>query len=295
MLPSPTYDSDMVHSRTGIDSDLQEIIRNGLREDIGNGDITTLAIVSEDSRLKARISAKEEGVVAGIGLLELVFREMDVRILCTNQVGDGKFVSAGTTIALIQGPARGILSGERVALNFLQRMSGIATQTRKFVDAVKGTKAIVLDTRKTAPGLRLFDKLAVTIGGGTNHRLGLFDMYLIKENHIAAAGSLTEAVRRLRTSNSGARRIEVEVSSLSQLEEALSLEVDQILLDNMPIEQIRAAVKQANNKIPLEASGNITLDNIRQVAETGVDFISVGLLTHSVQAMDLSLVVEGPE
>jgi nicotinate-nucleotide pyrophosphorylase (carboxylating) len=202
---------------------------------------------------------------------------------------DGDGVARGQVFATIHGPCRALLTGERVALNFLQRMSGIATLTRRFVEAVEGTRAVILDTRKTAPGLRLLDKWAVRLGGGQNHRIGLYDMALIKDNHIAAVGSITEAVKRVRALDERHRPIEVEVTSLEQLREALPLDVDRILLDNMSLDQMREAVRAANGKTPLEASGNVTLDNVAQVAATGVDFISVGALTHSVKALDISL------
>jgi nicotinate-nucleotide pyrophosphorylase (carboxylating) len=220
-----------------------------------------------------------------------VFSLIDERAQFTPRVADGDQVEAGTIIATVSGPGPALLSGERVALNLLQRMSGIATLTHKFIQAVSGTKAVVLDTRKTAPGLRWLDKWAVRLGGGQNHRFGLYDMVLIKDNHIAAAGSITEAVRRVRAGDKRSRAIEVEVKTLAELEETLELAVDRILLDNMSPAQMREAVQIANGRTPLEASGNVSLDNVADIAATGVDYISVGLLTHSVQALDVSLLL----
>jgi nicotinate-nucleotide pyrophosphorylase (carboxylating) len=207
-------------------------------------------------------------------------------------IGDGLCVERGQVIAQVSGPGRAILTGERVALNFLQRMSGIATATREYVDAVAGTHATILDTRKTVPGLRALDKWAVRLGGGTNHRVGLYDMALIKDNHIAAVGSIAEAVRLVRAGLAGDdrdREVEVEVGDLDQLAEALEAGVDRILLDNMPLDMMREAVRMADARVPLEASGGINMETVREVAETGVDFISVGALTHSVRALDISL------
>jgi nicotinate-nucleotide pyrophosphorylase (carboxylating) len=204
-------------------------------------------------------------------------------------IGDGLCVERGQVIAQVSGPGRAILTGERVALNFLQRMSGIATTTRRYVDAVEGTAATILDTRKTVPGLRLLDKWAVRLGGGSNHRIGLYDMVLIKDNHIAAVGSIAAAVERARANNPRGLPVEVEVTTLEQLEEALLQPIDRILLDNMPPDVMREAVMLAGGRIPLEASGGVNEDTVREIAETGVDFISAGALTHSVRAMDISL------
>ena len=204
---------------------------------------------------------------------------------------DGTLVAVGTSLATVEGPAIPILSGERTALNFLQRMSGIATATRRYVEAVAGTRAAILDTRKTAPGLRALDKWAVALGGGQNHRQGLYDMVLIKDNHIAAAGSITRAVERVRAHNRSGLPIEVEVKTPAELEEALALDppVDRIMLDNMTVEEMRQAVQRVDGRVPLEASGGVNLQTVRAIAETGVDFISVGALTHSVTALDISL------
>jgi len=265
-----------------------ECIRRALDEDIFTGDVTTDSIVPVDARLSGNIVAKQSGVVAGLKVSKLVFQQLSADISLTANVSEGSFVEAGMVLAQVSGSARGLLTGERTALNLLGRMSGIATLTRQFVDAVAGTKAVILDTRKTAPGLRVVDKLAVRLGGGQNHRTGLFDMVLIKDNHIDFAGSITAAVERVRA---GGTRLEIEVEarSLDDLREALSLGVERVLLDNMTIETMREAVAINGGKAKLEASGNITLQSVRAVAETGVDFISVGALTHSAPVFDVSL------
>jgi nicotinate-nucleotide pyrophosphorylase (carboxylating) len=268
---------------------IQDIIRSALAEDIGDGDVTTLNTIPAAALVEGEFLAKEPGVVAGLGVVHEVFRQLDPRVEITDLVADGDCVSAGQVIATVRGPGRAVLMGERVALNFLQRMSGIATMTRRFVDAVEDTGAVMLDTRKTVPGLRVLDKWAVRLGGGQNHRFGLYDMAMIKDNHIAAVGGLAEAVQRVRAGDARQRPIEVEVTSLDQLQEALALPVDRILLDNMTLEQMHAAVQMAAGRIPLEASGNVTLDTVGAIAATGVDFISSGALTHSVKALDISL------
>jgi nicotinate-nucleotide pyrophosphorylase (carboxylating) len=221
------------------------------------------------------------------------FNLLDPRVELLVLIGDGLCVERGQVIAQVSGPGRAILTGERVALNFMQRMSGIATATRRYVEAVDGTHAAILDTRKTAPGLRTLDKWAVRLGGGSNHRIGLYDMALIKDNHIAAVGSIAEAVSRVRAGISQddgrPRQIEVEVTNLEQLAEAIEAAVDRILLDNMPPDLMREAVRLTDGRVPLEASGGISMDSVREVADTGVDFISIGALTHSVEALDISL------
>ncbi len=271
---------------------VKPIIQAALAEDIGHGDVTTACTVPSGFILKGRFMAKAAGIVAGLEVVHLTFGLLDEQIRFTPNLADGDPVTAGQVIAAVSGSGRALLSGERVALNFLQRMSGIATLTRRFVEAVHGTGAIILDTRKTAPGLRLLDKWAVRLGGGQNHRLGLFDMALIKENHIVAAGGISAAVERVRAKVKQGLPIEVEVKNLSELEEALALSVDRILLDNMSLADMRAAVRLANGRTPLEASGNITLENVAAVAATGVDYISIGALTHSVQALDVSFLLE---
>ena len=263
-------------------------ITRALEEDIGQGDVTTDTIVPADARLRGRIVAKDDGVVAGLRIAEQVMRMLDQHVRFTASVQDGSKVTRGTLLADLEGSARALLTGERTALNFLGRMSGIATLTRKFVDAVAGTNAVILDTRKTAPGLRLTDKLAVCLGGGQNHRTGLFDMVLIKDNHIDFAGSITAAVERVRASGTKLE-IEVETRTLDNVREALSLGVERILLDNMSIDMMREAVSICDGKAKLEASGNVTIDNVLEVAGTGVDYISVGALTHSPKVFDVSL------
>jgi nicotinate-nucleotide pyrophosphorylase (carboxylating) len=270
---------------------LQEIIERALQEDIGQGDVTTDSIVPQGINLKGKFIVKAEGILAGMEVVRLCFQQLDSQIAFDPVVDDGSRVLPGEIFATIRGPGRGILSGERVALNFLQRMSGIATLTHRFVQAVAGTGAIILDTRKTAPGLRVLDKWAVVLGGGQNHRFGLDDMVLIKENHIAAAGSMTAAVEKIRNNLQKNLFIEVEVKNIGELKEALPLKVDRILLDNMSPDEMRKAVKITNRQIPLEASGNVGLDNIAAIAETGVQFISVGELTHTVKALDISLLL----
>jgi nicotinate-nucleotide pyrophosphorylase (carboxylating) len=265
-----------------------ECINRALDEDIFTGDVTTESIVPLDAILLGNIVAKQAGVVAGLKVSRMVFQQLSADISVTANVSDGSFVEPGMILARVSGSARALLTGERTALNLLGRMSGIATLTRQFVEAVAGTKAVILDTRKTAPGLRAVDKLAVRLGGGQNHRTGLFDMVLIKDNHIDFAGSITAAVERVRATGTKLE-IEVEARSLDDLREALSLDVERVLLDNMTTEKMREAVTLAAGRAKLEASGNITLQNVRAVAETGVDFISVGMLTHSAPVFDVSL------
>jgi nicotinate-nucleotide pyrophosphorylase (carboxylating) len=238
--------------------------------------------------MRAQIVAKQDGVVAGLDVARAVFLMVDDDFHFEPLVSEGQAIQSGAVLAKLSGPARAMLVAERVALNYLGRMSGIATFTRQFVEAVAGTRAVILDTRKTAPGLRHIDKLAVQRGGGQNHRMGLYDMILIKDNHIDFAGSLSEAVRRARDSGSGLE-IEVEARTLSDVTTALDLGVDRILLDNMNLEQMRQAVRLSNGRARLEASGNVDLARVKQIAETGVDFISIGALTHSVKVFDVSL------
>lgn len=268
---------------------LTPIIQRALNEDIGDGDVTTRCTVPQDVTLAGRFVAKEAGGIAGLEVARQAFALLDTAVQFESFIADGQPVPAGTAIAQVRGPGRAILSAERVALNFLQRMSGIATMTRRFVEAVQETSAVILDTRKTAPGLRPFDKWAVRLGGGQNHRFGLYDMVLIKDNHIAAVGSISAAVARVRAADERRRAIEVEVKTLDELREALGLDVDRIMLDNMSPAEMREAVRIAGGRTPLEASGNVTLRTVAAIAATGVDFISVGMLTHSVQALDISL------
>lgn len=273
--------------------EMKRIVSQALSEDVGDGDVTSETILPSDLWMEGRIIAKQAGVIAGLEVAQMVFALVDEQARLDPQVSDGDPVEPRDIAATLSGPGRALLGGERVALNFLQRMSGIATMTRAFVEAVKGTGAVILDTRKTAPGLRAFDKWAVCLGGGQNHRVGLFDMVLIKENHIASSGgSITEAVTRVRARDTRRRPIEVEVRNLAELAEALSLIPDRILLDNMSLAEMREAVRAAGGRVPLEASGNVSLDNVAAVAATGVNFISVGALTHSVQALDLSVLLD---
>lgn len=269
--------------------EIASIVRRALAEDFGRGDVTTDAVVSDGTVAHGRFIVKAAGVIAGWGAVSAVFAALDRRAAVRPIVHDGRDVRPGTLIGTVDGPARALLSGERVALNFLQRLSGIATMTRAFVRAVEGSRAVVLDTRKTAPGLRVLDRLAVRLGGGTNHRFGLFDMGLIKENHVAAAGGITAAVRRFRANAPAGVPVEVEVRTLDELREALGLAPDRILLDNMDVARIREAVRLAAGRVPLEASGGVNLDTVAEIAKTGVDYISVGALTHSVRALDISL------
>ncbi|MCU0453152.1 MAG: carboxylating nicotinate-nucleotide diphosphorylase [Bacteroidetes bacterium] len=266
-----------------------EAIRRALAEDVGGGDVTSLATIPDSAMARGLFRAKSPGVVAGLEVAAEVFRALDSGSQFEPHVIDGQTVDQGTHLATVSGPARIILTGERTALNFLQRMSGIATMTNAFVKAVEGTRAIILDTRKTAPGLRQFDKLAVRLGGGTNHRAGLFDMVLIKDNHIDAAGGITAAIQGARSFSGGRLPIEVECRTLDDVREAFGLKVDRIMLDNMDLSTIRKAVHLVDGRIPLEVSGNVTLETVRAYAETGVDLISVGALTHSVKAMDISM------
>jgi nicotinate-nucleotide pyrophosphorylase (carboxylating) len=276
---------------------VDEIIERALAEDVGDGDITTIATVPGATMYTGRLVAKADGIVAGLAIAQRTFalvaarQESELPVEFCTTVQDGDKLSRGTVFATIQGPGRVLLTAERTALNFLQRMSGIATSTARYVAAVAGTKAQILDTRKTVPGLRLLDKAAVKLGGGVNHRIGLYDMVLIKENHIAAAGGIRAAVERVRAADSQQRRIEVEVQTLTELEEVLTLNVDQVMLDNMTLQQMAAAVKLVNGRVPLEASGNVSLETVAQIAATGVDYISVGKLTHSVEAFDISFLL----
>ena len=263
-------------------------VERALAEDIGQGDATTNSIVPAGAQLAGVIIAKESGVIAGLPVAAGAFQMLDERVDFAFKVKDGERVSNGQSVAEIKGPARAILTAERTALNFLGRMSGIATRTREFVNAVSGTKAKILDTRKTAPNLRPMDKLAVQLGGGQNHRIGLYDMILIKDNHIDFAGSIAQAVSRARN-HPGNLEIEVEARTLADVAECLDLGIGWIMLDNMSLENMRQAVGLVAGRAKLEASGNVTLETIREIAETGVDFISVGGLTHSAKVFDLSL------
>lgn len=268
---------------------LRKLIREALEEDIGSGDVTTLAVLTGDETGTAEASAKEDIIVAGIDIFREVFLLNDKEIQFLPERKDGQSVNKSGVIAHISGKLASILSAERVALNIFQRMCGIATLTKKYVDRISGTKAKILDTRKTMPGLREFDKYAVKIGGGYNHRMGLYGGVLIKDNHISAAGGISNAVARALNNIPPALKIEVEVKNVTEVEEALSAGVDIIMLDNMTPDDMKQAVSLINGKALIEASGGVTLSNVRDYAETGVDFISIGAITHSAPAADISL------
>lgn len=269
--------------------EVQRIIREALNEDLGAGDLTTETLIGEEDRSEAVLQVKQSGVIAGLHIAEQVFRVLDPDLTFTPLVNEGAEVDAGVSLARIKGKTRALLSAERVALNLMQRMSGIATVTREIVKRVGDTNCRILDTRKTTPGLRILEKYAVRIGGGTNHRYGLGHGVLIKDNHIAAVGSISEAVRRIRNRVGHMVQVEVEVETLEQLDEVLPLDVDAILLDNMDLDTLREAVKRIDGRIWTEASGGLTPEKVRAVAETGVDGISLGWLTHSAPALDISL------
>jgi nicotinate-nucleotide pyrophosphorylase (carboxylating) len=268
-------------------ADYTSCLKIALQEDIGAGDVTSERIVPAGATLHGQIIAKQSGVIAGLDIAAQVFELVDAAIQISPQVHEGGQVEAGTILSEAFGLGRSLLTGERTALNFLNRMSGIATLTRKFVDAVSHTPAIILDTRKTAPGLRALDKLAVRRGGGENHRMGLYDMILIKDNHIDFAGSIAEAVRRARAAQ-GSLEIEVEARTIADVNATLDLGIKRILLDNMTVETLREAVELTAGRAKLEASGNVNLENVKAIAETGVDYISVGALTHSPPSFDAS-------
>lgn len=282
---------------TSLPDEVTALIRAALREDIAGGDITAQCFVPETRQAKALILAKEPGIVAGVPVARAVFLTLDPALTVAPLKVDGGRVQRGDAVLALTGSARSILTAERTALNFLQRLSGIATATRKYVDAISGTNAQILDTRKTTPGWRWLEKAAVRAGGGTNHRAGLYDMVMVKDNHLAVAGDLTElqaGIDRARARQPGVK-IELEADTITQVQQFLTLRgVDVIMLDNMSLEDMRACVAAAHGtNIKLEASGGVTLDRLRAIAETGVDFISSGALTHSVKALDLSLDFEG--
>jgi nicotinate-nucleotide pyrophosphorylase (carboxylating) len=275
-----------------MDHSLQYLIEQALQEDLGPGDITSESTIRPDSVSTAVMLAKQELVLAGLEVAREVFHYIDPNIQFTAFVKDGDRVNAGTEIAKLLGNTRALLAGERVALNLLQHLSGIATMTAHYVERVKGLKAEVLDTRKTLPGLRRLEKYAVRAGGGRNHRFGLYDGVLIKDNHIKAAGGITKAVEDARKSAHHLLKIEVETKTLDEVREAIAAQADIIMLDNMPIEMMREAVRLIAGRALVEASGNITLESIRAVAETGVDAISSGSLTHSAPAADISMKIK---
>jgi len=268
---------------------VDRIIENALQEDIGAGDVTTDAICPMDSVSTAEIRAKDKGVIAGNPIAERVFKRLSPEAHITLTKQDGERVVPGDVIFQIEAPTRAILTGERLALNILQRLSGIATETSKYVKECEGYKAKILDTRKTAPGLRVLDKYAVSAGGGQNHRIGLYDGVLIKDNHIASAGSIANSIHRVRQKYGDEFQIEVETSDLLEVREALDSGADIIMLDNMPMGDMREAVSVVGGRALVEASGGVTLETVRGIAETGVDYISVGSVTHSAKALDLAL------
>jgi nicotinate-nucleotide pyrophosphorylase (carboxylating) len=287
-----------------------QLVKYALSEDVGTGDITSLNTIKSGVNARAVLMAKEAGVIAGLDVARLTFREADPGLKFRPLARDGDAVRAGSAVAQVVGDAGSLLKAERTALNFLQRLSGVASLTRRYVERVAGTGAVILDTRKTTPGLRFLEKYAVRAGGGENHRLALWDMYLVKDNHIRAAGGLTAALDRIARTRQGDLLLEVEVESAEQLKEALRPEVDRILLDNRSVAEVRTAVAAVDawcRKHPsdsprraaaaarwpqLEVSGGITLETVREYAATGVDFISVGAITHSAPALDLSLEIE---
>lgn len=276
-------------------SRLTHLIEEAILEDVGMGDVTTDSIISSDMLGHGEIRVKESGVIAGLEIAEMVFHFIDPELMFKKISEDGSFIESGTIVAVVDGSFASILKVERIVLNIMQRMSGIATVTNKFVDTVRGTNTKITDTRKTVPGLRILDKLAVQIGGGVNHRFGLDDMVLIKDNHIAAAGGISAAIEKCQAYLQQKKfkvKIEVETKNLAEVTEALTHKsIDRIMLDNFSPGEMKKAVELINHSVEVEASGNVSLDNVRAIAETGVDFISVGALTHSPKALDISLKV----
>jgi nicotinate-nucleotide pyrophosphorylase (carboxylating) len=273
--------------------EIRAAVRAALAEDVGTGDVTSLATIPESAVAKADMRAREPLVVAGLAFAEAAFRELAAEVRLSPGVEDGWHASAEKTLLTVEGPARALLSGERVALNFVQRLSGVATLAGQFVEAVKGTNAKILDTRKTTPGWRRFEKYAVTCGGAVNHRIGLYDLILIKDNHLVALknespNAVAAAVRRAREMFP-MLKVEVEADTLEQVEQALAAGADMILLDNMTLIQLRLAVQKCKGRAITEASGGVTLATVRSIAEAGVDYISVGALTHSARAVDIAL------
>lgn len=267
-----------------------EVVERALREDLGSGDVTTRAAVMPDARARATITQKQAGVIFGLDCAEQAFRRLDPDAVFERSCSEGVFRDGGE-VASVEGSAGALLAAERTALNLLGRLSGVATLARSYVDAIEGTGARILDTRKTTPGLRLLEKAAVAAGGATNHRVGLFDAFLLKENHIAIAGGIERAVGLCRAADPGLL-LEVEVRNLTELVEAIEAGADRVMLDNMDLGQLRTAVGITAGRVELEASGGVGLESVRAIAETGVDWISVGALTHSAPTLDLSLILE---
>lgn len=275
-----------------MDKSILKTISTALKEDVKTGDITTKATISKSKKAVGKFLVKADGIIAGLEIAKAVFKSIDPKIKFELKINDGSKVKYGDVAAIVSGRAQSLLTAERTALNFLQRMSGIATSANNYFEKVKHTKAKVIDTRKTVPGLRTLDKLAVKLGGCANHRIGLYDMFLIKDNHIEVAGSITKAVEACVKYNKKHRtkfKIEVETKNLKEVEEALTTKADIIMLDNFEIDEMKKAVKIINGKCKVEASGGVNLDTVKTIAETGVDYISVGALTHSVKALDISL------
>ncbi|WP_309092897.1 carboxylating nicotinate-nucleotide diphosphorylase [Phenylobacterium sp.] len=269
---------------------IQPVVRSALAEDLGRaGDVTAQACIPADAELACTFGVRHDGVVAGLVCARLALAELDPAATFDQRAADGDHVRAGTVVAEVRGNARAILSAERTALNLLGRLSGVATLTRQYVDAVAGTRARITDTRKTTPGLRQLEKYAVRCGGGVNHRFGLDDAILIKDNHVAACGSVGEAVRRAKAYAGHLMKVEVEIDSLAQLDEALAERPDVIMLDNFSLDDLTQAVRTVAGRVVLEASGGVNLDTVRAIAETGVDVISVGALTHSAKVLDIGL------
>jgi len=279
--------------KNGVNLDeIKPLIDYALKEDVGDGDITTNLLIPFDLKTKAIMVAKSSGIIAGLDVAKLVFYTISQDIIWQTFVKDGDSIVKGDIIVEITGSYRALLTGERLALNFLQRMSGIATTTSTYVNVLSGYKTKILDTRKTVPGLRLLDKYAVKMGGGTNHRFGLYDMILIKDNHIKVAGGISKAVAQIRENIPANIQIEVETTTLAEVKEALEANVDIIMLDNMTTDAMAESVKIIGGRAKIEASGNMTIERLQIVAATGVDFISIGALTHSVAAFDISMNIE---
>jgi len=268
---------------------LEEIVGRALAEDIGTGDITTQLTVPPEVEARAVMVAKAEGIVAGLPIVAEVYRQLDPRVTVENAAEDGEPIAPGQTICRIHGPARSLLTGERVALNFVQRLSGIATKTDRFVQLATGTQARIVDTRKTTPGLRILEKYAVRIGGGYNHRFGLYDAILIKDNHIQASGGITQAVEAAQSLASHTMSITVECDTLDQVDEAVNAGADVILLDNMSLDELWQAIARIDGRAIVEVSGGVNEETVAGIAQTGVDIISVGALTHSAVALDIGL------